>query len=62
MTSPAQAEANRRNAQASTGPRSAAGKARAAADPAIIIWPWHSLSGQRVPGFGGLSRDLTGWV
>jgi hypothetical protein len=32
MTSPAQAAANRRNAQASTGPRTAAGKARAAAN------------------------------
>jgi hypothetical protein len=30
MTSPAKAEANRRNAQRSTGPRSAAGKARTA--------------------------------
>src|SRR5262245_25963602 len=30
MTSPAKAEANRRNAQRSTGPRSAAGKARVA--------------------------------
>ena len=32
MTSPAQAQANRRNAQRSTGPRSAEGKARAAAN------------------------------
>src|SRR5689334_23847330 len=30
MTSPAKAQANRRNAQRSTGPRSAAGKARTA--------------------------------
>ena len=32
MTSPAQAEANRRNARRSTGPRTAEGKARSAAN------------------------------